>query len=160
MARTGADLALLLLAGFRHLADAATAELSRRGFDDVRPAHEFAMRAIAAGADDTSKLGRRLEISKQAAAKTISVLEERGYVGRVNDPLDARRRPLVVTDLGHEVMRQGETIFDELRRQWAQKIGLDELMRVEASLVTLVGASFVPLEAPVQVGSNADQPGN
>lgn len=148
MARTGADLALLLLGGFRHLAEAATAELSRRGFADVRPAHEFALRAVAAGAGSTSELGRRLAVSKQAAAKTVSILEERGYVGRTLDPLDARRRHLVVTALGHEVMREGEAVFEELRRQWERKIGPDELARLEASLVRLVGPSPVRLDAP------------
>ena len=91
MSRSGADLALLLLGGFRSLVDAATAELAVRGYEDVRPVHDFAMRAIAAGADNASELGRRLSVSKQAAAKTIAVLQERGYVAREADPLDARR---------------------------------------------------------------------
>src|ERR1700683_3210544 len=108
MSRSGADLALLLLGGFRSLVDSATAELAERGYEDVRPVHDFAMRAIAAGADDASKLGRRLSVSKQAAAKTVAVLEERGYVARGSDPLDARRKRLEVTALGFEVMRVGE----------------------------------------------------
>ncbi|WP_210299984.1 MarR family winged helix-turn-helix transcriptional regulator [Kaistia hirudinis] len=148
MARTGADLALLLLGGFRHLADAATAELSRRGFEDVRPAHDFAMRAIAAGADSASELARRLSVSKQAVAKTVASLEERGYVTRVDDPADARRRPLRVTDRGFEAMREGEAIFNDLRERWARQIGEAELTRLEASLAALVGTAPVRLDAP------------
>ena len=123
MSRTGADLALLLLGGFRELVDAAIVELARRGYEDVRPVHDFAMRAIAAGADSASELGRRLSISKQSAAKTITVLQERGYVARETDPHDARRKRLQVTALGFDVLRTGEAIFDELRAQWAQRIG-------------------------------------
>jgi hypothetical protein len=82
MSRSGADLALLLLGGFRTLVDAAIVELARRGYEDVRPVHDFAMRAIAAGADSASELGRRLSISKQSAAKTIAVLQQRGYRSR------------------------------------------------------------------------------
>jgi hypothetical protein len=74
MSRSGADLALLLLGGFRSLVGTATAELGRRGYQDVRPVHDFAMRAIVAGADSASELGRRLSITKQSAAKTITVL--------------------------------------------------------------------------------------
>ena len=118
MSRSGADLALLLLGGFRSLVDAAMTELALRGYEDVRPVHDFAMRAIAAGADNASELGRRLSVSKQAAAKTIAVLQERGYVARDADPRDARRKRLQVTALGFEVLRQGEAIFDELRDQW------------------------------------------
>lgn len=141
MSRLGADLALLLLGGFRQLADAAAVELARRGYEDVRPVHDFAMRAIIAGAANASDLGRRLSVSKQAAAKTIAVLEKRGYVDSQTDPLDARRKRLQVTDLGYEVMRQGETIFDELRGQWERQIGSAQLQSLEVHLATLVGAS-------------------
>lgn len=151
MARTGADLAILLLGGFRSLADAATAELARRGHDDVRPAHDFAMRAIAAGADNASELGRRLAVSKQAAAKTIAQLEERGYVSRTDDPADARRKLIGVTPLGHSVMREGEAIFEELRAAWEARIGVQELARLEASLVVLVGEQPIDLAAPGRI---------
>ncbi|MDQ0785081.1 MarR family winged helix-turn-helix transcriptional regulator [Streptomyces sp. B3I8] len=148
MSRSGADLALLLLGGFRSLVDSATAELARRGHEGVRPAHDFAMRAIAAGADNASELGRRLSVTKQAAAKTIAVLQERGYVTRDADPRDARRKRLRVTPLGFEVMRQGEEIFDELREQWERRIGPAELTRFEDRLRDLVGTDPVRLDAP------------
>jgi DNA-binding MarR family transcriptional regulator len=147
MSRSGADLALLLLGGFRALVDDAIEQLAQRGYEDVRPVHDFAMRAIAAGADNASELGRSLSVSKQAAAKTVAVLQERGYVARKADPLDARRKRLQVTSLGFEVMREGEAIFDELRDKWEQEIGADELERLEANLVALVGATVRP-EAP------------
>jgi DNA-binding MarR family transcriptional regulator len=143
MSRSGADLALLLLGGFRSLVDDATKELALRGYEDVRPVHDFAMRAIAAGADNASELGRRLSVSKQAAAKTIAVLQERGYVARDTDPLDARRKRLQVTALGFEVLRRGEEIFDQLRDQWLRQIGATELENLEAHLATLVGASSI-----------------
>ncbi len=121
MSRSGAELALLLLGGFRALVDDAVQELAPRGYEDVRPVHDFAMRAIAAGADNASELGRRLSVSKQAAAKTVAVLQERGFVARGADPLDARRKRLQVTPLGFEVMRVGEAIFDELREKWKRR---------------------------------------
>ncbi|MFF5242992.1 MarR family winged helix-turn-helix transcriptional regulator [Streptosporangium sp. NPDC000095] len=148
MSRSGADLALLLLGGFRTLVDAAIAELARRGYEDVRPIHDFAMRAIAAGADSASELGRRLSISKQSAARTISVLQERGYVTRDTDPLDARRKRLEVTALGFDVLRQGEAIFDELRDQWEQQIGATELAALETHLTALVGAMPIRFDTP------------
>src|SRR5579863_7946368 len=143
MSRSGADLALLLLGGFRSLVDAAHDELALRGYEDVRPVHDFAMRAIAAGADNPSELGRRLSVSKQAAAKTIAVLQQRGYVARDTDPLDARRKRLQVTTLGLEVLRQGEAIFDQLRERWVQQIGAAELESLERHLATLVGATSI-----------------
>jgi hypothetical protein len=104
MSRSGADLALLLLGGFRVLVDEAILELAERGYEEVRPVHEFAMRAIAAGADDASELGRRLSVSKQAAAKTVAVLEERGY-GATPNP--GRRSRSAATPLGTTTKPKG-----------------------------------------------------
>lgn len=157
MSRSGADLALLLLGGFRVLVDDAVLELAERGYEDVRPAHDFAMRAIAAGADDASELGRRLSVSKQAAAKTVAVLEERGYVARGSDPLDARRKRLEVTALGFEVMRVGEAVFDELRDRWKRKIGAKQLERLESDLAALVGASGVRVDTPGWIANSLDK---
>jgi DNA-binding MarR family transcriptional regulator len=158
MSRSGADLALLLLGGFRTLVDAAVAELAERGHEDVRPVHDFAMRAIAAGADSASELGRRLSITKQSAAKTIAVLQERGYVTRDTDPRDARRKRLQVTPLGFDVMRQGEAVFDELRDQWAQQIGAAELDRIEDHLTALAGAQPVRFDTPGWIARDVGEP--
>lgn len=152
MSRSGADLALLLLGGFRTLVDGAMVELAARGYDDFRPTHEFAMRAVIAGADSASDVGRRLSVSKQAAAKTIAVLVARGYVSSDPDPSDARRNRLQVTARGFEVLRAGEEVFDDLRARWEETIGAADLAHLEASLVTLVGAATVDAGAPGWVG--------
>ena len=157
MSRSGADLALLLLGGFRVLVDDAILELATRGYEDVRPVHDFTLRAIAAGADNASELGRRLSVSKQAAAKTVAVLEERGYVARGADPLDARRKHLEVTALGFDVMRVGEEVFDELRDKWKRKIGAKQLERLESDLAALVGASPVHVETPGWIANSLDE---
>lgn len=144
MSRKGADFALLLLAVFRRLADAATAELARRGHPDFRPVHDFALRAIAGGAANATELGRRTGVSKQAAAKTIAALEQEGYVTRSSDTGDARRKLLSVTARGREVMTTGEAIFQDLHRQMEEAIGRDALADMERHLTRLVGKDVVP----------------
>ena len=148
MSRSGADLALLLLGGYRSLVDSATSELASRGYADFKPVHEFALRAIAAGADSASDLGRRTSVSKQAAAKTIAVLLERGYVVSAPDPSDARRKRLRVTSLGFEVMAQGEAILESVRKRWEEQIGAPELANLEARLAVLVGDAAIRIDAP------------
>lgn len=110
------------------------------------------MRSIAGGANNASELGRRLSISKQAAAKVIGLLEERGYVARMDDAADSRRKLLTVTPMGHEVMQQGEAIFDGLRDAWAQQIGEQALDRLEQDLAVLVGDAAVDLDTPGLTG--------
>ncbi|MFI2487402.1 MarR family winged helix-turn-helix transcriptional regulator [Promicromonospora kroppenstedtii] len=155
MSRSGADLALLLLGGYRTLVDAAVVELAARGYDDFRPVHDFAMRAIAAGAGSASEVGRRTSVSKQAAAKTIAVLVDRGYVSSEADPADARRKRLRVTEHGFDVLRQGEAIFDELREAWGRRIGAAELALLEERLTTLVGDGAVRPDAAGWVARDA-----
>jgi DNA-binding MarR family transcriptional regulator len=148
MSRSGAELALLLLGCFRSLVDTATAELASQGFEDFTPVHEFALRAIVAGADSASELGRRTAVSKQAAAKTIGVLVERGYVSSAPDPHDARRKRLQVTPRGFEVMEQGEAILESVRQRWERQIGRSELAMVETYLAELVGDAAIRVDAP------------
>jgi DNA-binding MarR family transcriptional regulator len=139
MSRSGADLALLLLGGFRALADRATAELAARGYEDVRPVHDFALQAILSGADNASELARRMSIAKQSAAKTIAGLEERNLVRREPDPTDRRRMRLHVTEHGFAMLREGEAIFDELREQWEREVGAEAVKGVEETLRRLLG---------------------
>ena len=119
MTRSGPDLALLLLAGFRTMADRATVELARRGYDDIRPVHDFALHAILRGADTASELGRALSVTKQAAAKTIAAL-----------------------------LREGEAIFEELRAQWEEQVGAESLESLADTLRVLVGDRTIRLDAP------------
>ncbi|HEY5397165.1 MAG TPA: MarR family transcriptional regulator [Trebonia sp.] len=133
----GVELALLLLDGFHSMTDDVRAELADRGHPGVRAGHEFTLRAIDAGADTASELGRRLSITKQAAAQAIAVLEQLGYVGREADPGDARVKRLQVTPRGHEMMTLGAGLFDEIRDRWAAQIGAGELDALQAHLAQL-----------------------
>ena len=139
MSRSGADLALLLLAGFRFMAEEATVQLTRRGYPGVRPAHDFALRAVAAGAESVSEVGRRTSVSKQAAAKTVAFLEEGAYVVRSADA-PGRRAHLLVTDRGRALMHEGEAVFDELRAQWESIVGRDRIADVQDALQRLLDA--------------------
>jgi DNA-binding MarR family transcriptional regulator len=156
MSRSGADLAQLLLGGFRLLADQATAELAARGYEEIRPAQEFALQAILSGADNASDLGRRMSITKQAAAKTIAVLEERNYVAREPDPTDKRRLRLYVTGHGLAMLREGEGIFDRLREQWKEQVGTDALSQFEATLRQLVGNGGARLDTPAWIAQGLE----
>ncbi|PRY12235.1 MarR family winged helix-turn-helix transcriptional regulator [Kineococcus rhizosphaerae] len=154
--RSGADLALLLLGSYRNLVDEVVRELANRGYPDARPSHEYAIRAIRAGADSASDLARRLAVTKQAAAKTIAALVERGYVTTETDPTDVRRKTVRLTDRGTGLITEGTAIFDEVRARWEARLGATELATLEAQLAQFVGESPVDLDAP---GWAADRDG-
>lgn len=143
----GYELPLLLFGGFRTLIDELHARLREQGHPDARPTHGFAMQAIGADGSTASEVGRRLGVSKQAAGKTIDRLERLGYVARTADGHDARRKLVVLTDDGIDMLRRSAEIFDALRAQWAEAIGPDRLRALEADLRSVAGAHAYGLDA-------------
>jgi DNA-binding MarR family transcriptional regulator len=155
-ASRGAELALLLLAGFHSMVDEVVVGLEERGHPGVRPAHEFALRAIDNGAETAAELARRLAVSRQAAAKTIAALEEMGYVDRQPDETDGRRKRLRVTVRGHEMVAIGARLFDEVRERWAAKVGARQLEDLEGQLGVLVPAGITVATDLIADGDGAE----
>ncbi|RKT83637.1 DNA-binding transcriptional regulator, MarR family [Saccharopolyspora antimicrobica] len=150
----GFELPLLLFAGFRSLIDQLHAELAEQGHPDVRPAYGFAMQAIGPDGATASELGRRLGISKQAAGKTADRLEKLGYVERADDPDDARRKLLRLTDRGVDALTRSAAIFDDLRAQWAESLGADRLRDLESGLRAMVPGNSFRLDVPGWFGTS------
>ncbi|MEU9690626.1 MULTISPECIES: MarR family winged helix-turn-helix transcriptional regulator [Amycolatopsis] len=134
----GFELPLLLFAGFRSIIDRLHAELAEQGHPHARPAYGFAMQAIGREGATASEIGRRLGVSKQAAGKTVDRLEQLGYVARVDDPADARRKVVRLTSRGFDSLGRSAAIFDELRKEWADTLGIDRVRALEADLRTMV----------------------
>lgn len=144
----GFELPLLLFAGFRSLIDQLHAELAERGHPDLRPAYGFAMQAIGVRGATASEIGRRLGVSKQAAGKTVDRLEALGYVERVEDPGDGRRKLIRLTHRGLDSLAQAAEVFDELRARWVALLGADGVARLESSLRVVVPDAGFPVDVP------------
>ena len=145
---SGYELPLLLFAGFRSIIDDLHAELARRGHPDVRPSQGFAMQAIGVRGATATEIGRRLGVSKQAAGKTVDRLEALGYVERVDDHHDGRRKLIRLTPHGVDSLTQSAAIFDDLRARWIEKLGAQRVTDLERSLREVVPAQIFPLDAP------------
>ncbi|MGA4684006.1 MarR family winged helix-turn-helix transcriptional regulator [Micromonospora sp. AB353] len=146
--RPGFALPLLLLAGFRTLVDDLHAELARQGHPELRPAHGFVLQAIGPAGTTASDLGQRLGVSKQAAGKTVDRLVALGYLERVDDPADARRRLVRMTAKGRDGLHRSAVIFDELRDRWAATLGADRVAAIEDDLRRMVPADVFRLDVP------------
>lgn len=144
----GYELPLLLLAGFRSLIDQVNAGLAERGHPDMRPAYGFAMQAVGVRGATGTELGRRLGVSKQAAGKTVDRLVTLGYVERVDDPHDARRKLIRLTPRGVDCLTQSAEIFERLRAGWVARLGADRVAQIESSLRAVVPAAGFPVDAP------------
>ena len=130
-------MAKLLLSTFTALVDGVVAELEREGHPGVTATHAFALEAIDDGAQSASQLARTLGVSRQAAAKTITALEELRYLDRRDDPEDARRKRLTVTARGNEMISIGARAFDTVRDRAAERVGVRQLEAAERVLAVL-----------------------
>jgi DNA-binding MarR family transcriptional regulator len=144
---SGAEMALRLFGAFRSLVDDLHDELARHGHPHVRPAHGFALQAIGQDGATASELGVLLGVSKQAAGKTVDGLATLGYVERMADPTDARRRTVVVTAAGREVLRLSAEIFERLRAEREQQVGAVRMRETEEALRRLDRTTTLQVDA-------------
>jgi DNA-binding MarR family transcriptional regulator len=144
----GFELPLRLLMGFRTLIDALHAELARHGHAELRPVHGFVLQAVGPTGATAVEIGRRLGVSKQAAAKHVEFLEARGYVERVTDPGDARRRPVRLSARGLAFLDRSAEVFEELRAGWAAVLGPERLRALEADLRAVTPGAVFRLDIP------------
>jgi DNA-binding MarR family transcriptional regulator len=142
--RPGYELPLLLISAFRSLVDELHAELSLHGHPEARPLHGFALQAIGGGTS-ISELGRRLGVSKQAAAKTAANLERLGYAHRGSDPADARASRIERSARGDELLDLSARIFARSRARLVDQLGAARVAALEDDLEAIAGAgAFAP----------------
>jgi DNA-binding MarR family transcriptional regulator len=137
--RPGWALPLLLLSAFRALVDELHERLVAVGHPDARPAHGFALQAIGPDGATTSELGRRLGVTKQAAAKTVAALERLDYVATGPALGDGRARLVRRTARGEELLTLSAEIFTTLRAEWAAQLGERRMVQIEDDLERIGG---------------------
>jgi DNA-binding MarR family transcriptional regulator len=143
--RPGFALPLLLIGAFRALIDALHLELTELGHPDARPIHGFALQAIGPDATTVSELGRRLGVSKQAAAKTAASLERLGYIARERHPTDGRAVGLRRTSRGEQFLFRSAEIFQRLHAGWDAELGVERVRMLEDDLERIATTSRTPL---------------
>ena len=143
--RAGFELPFLLLGAFRSLIDELHRTLAENGHDEARPLHGFALQAIGPDGTTVSELGRRLGVSKQAAAKTAASLERLTYVIRQPHPTDARALQLRRSPRGEELLSFSAEIFEQLRDGWKDELGAKRLETLEDDLERLTGTAMTKL---------------
>jgi DNA-binding MarR family transcriptional regulator len=132
--RAGFELPLLLVGAFRSLIDELHRTLAEDGHGEARPLHGFALQAIGPDGSTASELGRRLGVSKQAAAKTVASLERAGYVCREPDPTDGRAVRLLRTPRGQEMLALSAAFFETYHSRLTQVLGPRRLSELEDGL--------------------------
>jgi DNA-binding MarR family transcriptional regulator len=98
------------------MAEEVQRRLAADGYGDLRFADGFVFQHLVDGPATIGTLAERLEVTQQAASKSVADLERRGYVTRTPDPGDARARLVALT-------ARGQGAIDGARRHRAALAG-------------------------------------
>ena len=134
----GWKLALALLRSSRALVDELHARLDERGHPGLRPAHGYAFQAIGPDGTTSGTLAHALGVTKQAAGQLVDELARKGYVERVADERDRRRKLVVLTERGADCLRQSAVILSELHAEWSGVVGATRVRALDEDLEALL----------------------
>jgi DNA-binding MarR family transcriptional regulator len=119
------DLAILITAANRCVADRLGRAVATTGGGAMRPSFGFVLRAVAAEEPTVSRLAEMLGVAKQGASRLADDMVELGYVERFGDSADRRRTRLRLTPAGTRIreraLAESHAIEDELRRRFSDQ---------------------------------------
>jgi DNA-binding MarR family transcriptional regulator len=119
---TEPDLAILITAANRCLADRLGQAVATAGGEAMRPSFGFVLRAVAAEQPTVSRLAELLGVTKQGASRLADDMVTLGYLERNEDPADRRRTRLRLSPAGERIraraLAESHAIEDELRQRF------------------------------------------
>lgn len=134
------DLARLLLAAHRSLADEWVASMAERGYPGARAGHAvIALTIDRRTGTRLTDLAERARMTKQGMMLLVDDLEARGFVRRVADPEDARAKIVRLTTKGRTYVAESRRVLQavegRVRRAWGDR----RYQQTRAVLEWLVG---------------------
>lgn len=117
--------------------------LDQRGYQDYRRSDALATRVLARGPIALSSVVDALGVSRQAGRKVVEALVCRGFAEVTDDPRDARRRVVSLTDTGRAYALAVRRVLGELQEEMVAANSDDEL-RVATAVLVRVALHFTP----------------
>ena len=111
-----------------------TRKLIERGHTDFSLSHQVVFSNMGLGRTRVTELAARAQITQQAMGKTLRELEALDYVERAVDTTDRRARAIRLTPKGEQLARETVECIEEVKREYAEKIGAQELEELETRL--------------------------
>jgi DNA-binding MarR family transcriptional regulator len=155
---TEPDLAIIITAANRCLADRLADAVATAGGDQMRPSFGFVLRAVAAEQPTVSRLAELLAITKQGASQLADDMVSLGYLERTSDPADRRRTHLSLSPTGQRIraraLAESHAIEDELR----QRFGDTQVAHLRALLTDFIQRHGGAEEIAAQRSRAPDEP--
>jgi len=133
------DLAILLVAAARTVADVLGSAVADAGVEDMRSQFGFVLRAAGERGVTLTELANRLAVTKQAAIKVVDEMERRGLVERQAHPDDRRAKLIAPTARGLRVRNAALKASREMERGLRRVAGDADVDALRRALTELLG---------------------
>jgi MarR family transcriptional regulator for hemolysin len=105
---------------------------------NVSPEQHYILRILTSQEESIqSHLAEIMQKDKSAIMRHVDQLEKSGFVIRVNDAVDRRKKHIVITESGTEVLKKCEAIITNLMEKNMQDISEEELSTFKKVLIKL-----------------------
>jgi|SRR5579875_1940655 len=111
-----------------------TAGLAAAGYPGYRRSDAAAVRLLRRAPMPVGRLGDALGITRQAARKVVTGLEQRGFASAQRDPRDARQLNVLLTDDGQAYADAMATVIARLNRSVARRVPAEQLAAADTVL--------------------------
>jgi DNA-binding MarR family transcriptional regulator len=133
----GVPIARLSAMVFRTLIDDVHAAIESRGFRDVGASYGYVLLEARNGALTVTEVARLLGVTKQAASKLVSGMQQSGYLLAATSE-DLRARRVEISARGRRLLEHVEAIYAELEAQWATVIGQGRVEAIRSDLTKVL----------------------
>ena len=128
------DLAYLALFVGRRVNELVIAKAKAKDREDVRESHGYVIQHLIARERSISELARRMEVTQQAASKSVAELIRLGIVEAAKAK-DRRAKLIRLTKRGWESVNDARAAREKIDRQLAKAIGQKNYRRVKDNLL-------------------------
>ena len=132
--RLSATLPRILREFSRDLDRRVTHKLRERGHTAISLSHQIVFSNLGLGSTRVTELADRAQVTQQAMGKTLRELEKLGYLQRAMDATDRRARAISMTEKGLQLVEDAVEVVEEIRMEYAAKIGAQELEELDRRL--------------------------
>jgi DNA-binding MarR family transcriptional regulator len=133
---------LALFVGMR-MNELVLEEVHAAGFQGLRHAHGYVFQHLLGAARSISELAALLEVTQQAASKTVAELKQLGFVEEMPSD-DARVRRVRLSAHGQAAVETGRSVRAELQKRFERTHGrraVEEARKLLAKVLTSLGGA-------------------
>ena len=119
---TAIPMGRLLLVAFRWFDDSLLATLKKNGWPELSHSQSLVMAQLLINPIRISELARRIRVTRQAAQKSVSELNQLGLVETHVDPTNSSAKIVKLTDNGRQNVEAAVEAFAEIETELSKRI--------------------------------------